>query len=302
MKRPPVLVLSELIEKFSNSDFDKVKAVFDRLDGLDEIIELKAELESAITAVEALAPITQGELSGFVAAPLLDNAVDFSEEGYEEQTTLGTFLATLGISYNLSTEAIAAFQVLLDNLSVADGVAFSALIGRFPETVENVEQALGNLSTRFGSVLLVNDSEAEQAYVSGDLVLANDLSGEDTSYTLSSAGVTEVFDSSNNRLKYDELAIGSEVTVQVELEVTTTEANQEATIKLTLAEGSPSAKVIPMYNNVIKSVGTKTIVSEITFIIRNADIRDGISRLKFNSDANATVAIKQIEVFTRAYR
>ena len=87
-KRPSILVISELIQKYLNSDYDKIIAVFENMDQI-------------------------------LAGTGLTLTVDFSEEGYTE-TTLGDFLKRLAINVQLNTTAMGSVSELAEAVATAN--------------------------------------------------------------------------------------------------------------------------------------------------------------------------------------
>lgn len=91
-----------------------------------------------------------------------------------------------------------------------------------------------------------------------DSILSNDGLGAFTNKTYPPVGVTDLWDASSNLFDFSELKLGDTVDIRLDLEVTTSVANQEVEVILEMAVGG-SVYEIPFTYNQFKASGSYTI-------------------------------------------
>lgn len=120
--------------------------------------------------------------------------------------------------------------------------------------------------------------------------LTNDELGPFTNKTFLPSGVTDVWDESTNLFDWAELALGDMVDIRIDIEVTTTSANQEILLSLQLATGGFSYE-IPYAHLVFKSSGVYQINRYNGIYIGDTNTKDNGGKFRIKSDGNATVVV-----------
>lgn len=129
-------------------------------------------------------------------------------------------------------------------------------------------------------------------YTTGYLQLTNDTLGANTQTNLNPYGVDSVWDELTNTFNFGSLSIGDEVLLRIHLKLTTSAANQISGLSLLFGEGTASEYSLPIDLQIYhKTAGDHDVTKEVTFYLGNEDWRITPVKLRFNSDANATVKI-----------
>jgi hypothetical protein len=304
-KRPSVVISSNIIQKFLGSDYDKVVALHARLDELVEIIEKAAALDAAIATAQEMNPEEWTNEQGFVVGPLLEHAVDFDEEEFEA-TTLGEMISALALKSNVQEGLIENLTTAIADLADSANIAFSTLNGRFNPADVTVQAALEKISKKDG-VLVYADLATQTTPLEIDAdtvtVLVNDGDGTETSSAYAPNGISDILDFETGVFDFSDLILGTFITIQTHLDIETSEADQEVKLSLVIGEGSPSEKVMDFFVNTYPIAEMhEDICAEVTFLIRNADIRDSGARLKCYSPEAMEVTINNFNIFVKAYR
>lgn len=123
--------------------------------------------------------------------------------------------------------------------------------------------------------------------------LTNNASGSPTVFTYLPDGVTSAFwVPGTNSFDFSQLAVGDMIDLRVDLSVTTTAANQELYVDLSMAIGGATPFQIPVISPMqIKSSGTYRVVHPVSFYIGSNDVRTNPARLRFSSPNNASVVV-----------
>lgn len=129
------------------------------------------------------------------------------------------------------------------------------------------------------------------AYTTGDTQLTNDIEGALTLLNHPPYGVTGVWDETTNTFDFSELSLGDSVFLRVELNVTTSAANQNSSFKIYLGEGTADARYIAFDNIFSKTAGVNSFVSELHFQINKENWRTTAAKLLFTSDASADIEV-----------
>ena len=124
----------------------------------------------------------------------------------------------------------------------------------------------------------------------GFINLTNDGAGPNSNDSFAPLGVTDVWDTTNNRFDFSDLSVGDQLIVRVDIEVTTTSANQEIALDLQLGVGgSPYSLVFDRRQ--IKSAGTYGLVIPLSFYIGDTNTLNNYGNIRVSSDSNATVVV-----------
>ena len=124
----------------------------------------------------------------------------------------------------------------------------------------------------------------------GFVKLTNDEQGAFTNKDYPPAGVTDIWDSINNRFDFSELNLGDMIDLRLDLEVTTTSPNQELDIRLFLGIGQ-SEYSVPFVKLTYKTAGAQAINRFNGIYIGNLVTLNGFGEFRIASDANATVKV-----------
>lgn len=123
------------------------------------------------------------------------------------------------------------------------------------------------------------------------LYITNDGLGSNTSSTYGLEGLAEVYDTVNQRFDWTGLALGDTFDIRIDLEVTTTVANQEYEVTMELASTSGSPYTLQIAQGVKKSAGVAHVVSWWGGYMGNLETLNNHAKLKLLTDAAATVKV-----------
>jgi len=124
----------------------------------------------------------------------------------------------------------------------------------------------------------------------GFVDLTNDGLGPFTNKTYAPQGVTDIWDTSNNRFDFSDLKVGDQVIVRVDLTVTTSSANQVLQMALELGTGG-SPYDLNFLRNQYKSAGVKDIVVTVPFYIGDTNTLNNFGKIKIQSPDNCDVQV-----------
>lgn len=137
-----------------------------------------------------------------------------------------------------------------------------------------------------------NHGSGSQPYTSGELVLINDGTGQNTNKNYKPEGVNDIWDSIKNEFDFSELSLGDTVDIRLDMNVLTSSPNQTVDVVLRLAEGTPNAYDIPfIVDNDIKSVKNTRLVRFNGVYLGDSATKDNPAKFIFTSDDPATVTV-----------
>ena len=120
--------------------------------------------------------------------------------------------------------------------------------------------------------------------------LTNNELGAFTNKLFPPDGVTDVYDASLNQFDFTELPLGTKVDLRLDVEITTTGANQEIEIDIELAIGG-STYDLEIVREQYKSSGTYKLTIPSWIYMGDVNTRDNPAKFKIKSDNNATVKV-----------
>lgn len=124
----------------------------------------------------------------------------------------------------------------------------------------------------------------------GFVDLTNDELGPFTKKAYAPVDVTDVWDASNDRFDFSDLKLGDQLTIRVDIEVTTTAANQVVELALELGTGG-SPYDLTFFTSQYKTAGSKPIAMSVDFYMGDANTLNNFGKLKIKSDSNCTVVV-----------
>lgn len=102
-----------------------------------------------------------------------------------------------------------------------------------------------------------------------------------TTYKVPSHG--NIWNTATNRLDFSDLSVGDEVTIRVDLNVTTASSNHEITLNAVFDIGG-SSYALRILQESFKNAGTHNIVATIPFYIGSTSMRDNPAEIRIASD------------------
>jgi len=147
-----------------------------------------------------------------------------------------------------------------------------------------------------------NHGSGTQSYTSGELVLINDGTGPFTNKLYIPEGVTEIWDTTNNKFDFTELSLGDTVDIRLDITITTTSPNQTIDINLRLGYGDVSAYDIPFAFANFKNSGTHPVNRFNGVYMGDALTLNNPAKFIFTSDASATISVAgwYVRIFKRS--
>lgn len=121
--------------------------------------------------------------------------------------------------------------------------------------------------------------------------LTNNTSGSLTLTSYLAEGVTSLWDSGNNQLDFTELSLGDQLGIRISLSITTSAANQEVDLRLSLGIGDPSAYTLNIGHYAYKTAGTYSLIVPSYIYMGNTITRDNPAEIQIKSDATGTVVV-----------
>lgn len=112
-------------------------------------------------------------------------------------------------------------------------------------------------------------------------------------------GVTKLYDTATHKFYFNELAVGDEVSIRFNINVTTTTNNQEFHIWLSLAEGGSFPYTVSDGVMQFKTTGQRQIGINIPIFIGANDTKNNPGDLLFTSDGNATITVNSFYISTK---
>lgn len=309
-KRPSVSTLSELIQKYQGTDWDTIKAIDPRLDVLEELVTDLPDVIALVELVPEIESLLANPSGTFINAPLLDNPVDYTAEGFPAAATLGALLAAFA---ELTKDNEALLAIITDSVDLnngyyqaryATGTSYLPLGGNFPIDLDNVSKVLDSLKKTFpisGRVLLEDETTTLNPYdyqtVGTPYNLSNDGANQDTSQAVLGREIFWDFQLQADTFDFNSFNLGDVLTLRIDLDVATSIVNQEIDLRLRLADGSlvEFTKTIDISNYPI--IQTQRIIKETTFIIDKPEIINNSGYIEFRSDATADITTNSFELF-----
>lgn len=121
--------------------------------------------------------------------------------------------------------------------------------------------------------------------------LTNDGAGAFTNKTYTPQGVADVWDASTGRFDWSDLQLGDMVDIRLDIEVTTSGANQDFDVVLELGAGG-STYDVPFERQSVKSAGAIPVNRYNGVYLGDSNTLDNGAKFKIKSDAAATVIVR----------
>lgn len=122
------------------------------------------------------------------------------------------------------------------------------------------------------------------------LALTNDGAGAFTNKAYKPEGITDVWNAVGSVFDFSELSLGDTVDIRLDVEVTTTAANQQVDVYLELGQGA-GAYTIPFVNLVVKSAGTARGARFNSVYMGDVNTLNNSAQFFVLTDAAATVKV-----------
>lgn len=134
----------------------------------------------------------------------------------------------------------------------------------------------------------------------GFVFLTNNELGAFTNKLYPPYGVTDVWDASLNQFDFTELSLGSKMHYRIDLEITTTAANQEVDLEIDLGIGG-SPYSLSVAQKQYKTAGTYPLVLSSYVYMGDTNTRDNPAKFKIASPNNATVVVNGWACYLHIY-
>lgn len=124
-------------------------------------------------------------------------------------------------------------------------------------------------------------------------IIENDAGGSLTLTSYGPTGLTGIWDENANEFDFSELEVGDMVDIRLNIDVTTTTANQTIRVDMVLAKGTASEfrlSFVPEF--IVKSNTTIGITEYEGIYIRNIDTRDNPANFEIITDGSATLNVE----------
>lgn len=302
-KRPSVTSLSDLIQKYQGSDFDVVKMLDARIAQLENIVNQIPNIPELVALAPQIVEFLNNDT--YVSAPLLDNPVDFTAEGFPAEDTLGAIITALALLSKINEQDIANISAPLAAGQTAEGTAYDPLGGGYDPSFTDVKRVLDALKSIFnqtGSIVLADNATQTSAfnYNTSPAVanLPNDGAGASTDSIYAAPGTTSFYDVILNQLELSQFRVGDTLTFRLDLDIAPSVAEQEIDLLLSLAEGTPEASVKLIDRKYFKNATTYNVTAEITVLLNRAEILNNPGHIQIQSANNASVVVNTFEVFS----
>lgn len=138
-----------------------------------------------------------------------------------------------------------------------------------------------------------NNAGADIAYTNTGFYedITNDAAGAYTNKSGALDDIADVYDASSNSFDWSGLSVGDTADIRLDVEVTTTQANQEITIDLELGIGGFSYKIPFVGYSKINGSGNYKINVLNSVYMGDENTLNNDAKFKFKSDANATIKV-----------
>lgn len=265
--------------------------------------------------IESLAPNTLISLSDtpgtYVGQQGQGLVVNATEDGMEFAPTVSSnylALTDTPASYGGQAGKVVAVNAGETALEFIDN--FFIELGDTPLTYAGNSQNIVRVNTAADGLEFVSETEAApsrnltggwfdyshgggtQAYsATGTFVkVTNNAAGAGTRSDFAPAGVTTVYDGTVSQFDFTQLSVGDMVTVRVDMNVTTSSANQTADVNMRFAIGGTPFD-LAFSRNQFKTAGTYQVTPERTFFVGET-VHPNPAEVLFRSDATATLTVQ----------
>ena len=130
--------------------------------------------------------------------------------------------------------------------------------------------------------------------------LTNDGAGAFTNKTYAPTNVTDTWDASNDRFDFGQLTLGTEMRYRIDLEYTTTTANQVVDLAIELGIGG-NVYTLHIDSAYYKTSGVKPVVKYNSIYMGDANTINNYAKFKVKSDSNLTVKVNGWVCFLNMY-
>lgn len=121
--------------------------------------------------------------------------------------------------------------------------------------------------------------------------LTNDGLGPFTNKAYKLSSVTDIWNSTTNRFDFSGLELGDTVDIRLDLQVTTTDPNQDIDIVMELGEGTAGAYQLPFINQNYKTAKAHDVIRFNSIYLGDTNTKDNPALFKIKSDGDADVKV-----------
>jgi hypothetical protein len=126
----------------------------------------------------------------------------------------------------------------------------------------------------------------------GFVYLTNDGLGDFTQTDNALPGAPNLWDASTDEFDWTDLNIGDSVDIRLDIEVTTTQPNQQVTVALEVASGDAGEYDIQFSKNTYKTAGVQDVLVMNGIYMGDVVTQGNPAKFKIRSDDNATVVVR----------
>lgn len=130
--------------------------------------------------------------------------------------------------------------------------------------------------------------------------LTNDELGSFTNKNFPPGNVTDVWNEATQLFDFSQLTLGSKIDFRLDIQITTTSANQEIDIELLMAIGGTSYSLVIDHEQ-FKTAGTYNIVKSSFVYIGDANSKDNGAKFRVKSDSNMDVKVTGWACYVHLY-
>lgn len=192
--------------------------------------------------------------------------------------------------------------MIIYRLEKGEALTYAELDGNFADIEDRLSKS-DKLRGGWESIFDTATAGAPIAVTGGSTwyYLTNNGSGTMSEDAYLPQSVTNLWNTSTNRMDLSTLNLGDMVHVNALLDVTTSAANQVVNLRVITDPGGADEFLLPMFSLHFKTAGVQQISARVNFPVGNVSTRDDPSGIQINSDASATVVVRGffIEVFCR---
>ena len=143
---------------------------------------------------------------------------------------------------------------------------------------------------RFGIYDYENTITA-QSFVATPIALQNNGAGANT-YKNILTGAADIYDTTGFEFDFSGLSIGDSDCIRVDLQITTSGANQNVRVYMELAQGTGAEYEIDFKQSFYKTAGVYSFSDAVNFVyMGNTNTKNNPATIYFDSDAGATVKV-----------
>jgi hypothetical protein len=222
---------------------------------------------------------------------LLDTFPYVSNNGYVPVVDVSQqkLVATPFYNYRtfLELEDVLATALVANKIVAVDSLGTGLILIDAPATPETYLNAVG--SFHYNDLATITTPLTIVATVPKKLT--NDTDGANTILTNAPYGVSNVWDDANNEFDFSDLSVGDLVTIRIDVDFTTTGANQNYSLYGNFGIGSAKAFTLIADAGIIKTVGTNQIVGTIELDIAYSEIKNNPAQIFLLSDNGGTLKV-----------